>query len=119
MIAIRGATTIQNDTKDEVLNATKILINEVINRNKLKIDEIISIIFTCTHDIKSAYPAQAARELNIVHAGLICVNEMEVTGSMSKCIRLLMYANLDSAQKSVNHVYLGDTVKLRPDLVNK
>lgn len=119
MIAIRGAVTIHNDTKEEVLDAAKTLINEIINRNKLNIDDIISIIFTCTSDIKSVYPAQAARELNIVDAGLICVNEMEVYGNMGKCIRILVHANIEGTQKSVKHVYLGEAQKLRPDLVHK
>lgn len=115
MISIRGAITVINDTKEEVLGATEALLNNIILNNDVQINDIISIIFTCTKDISSVYPAVAARELGIVNAGLICVNEMNVLNSLNKCIRVLFFVNKDISQIEVKHIYMGEARILRPD----
>lgn len=119
MVGIRGAITVENDIKEEVLIAVRTLLCKMIEENNIKYDDIISIIFTCTEDINSVYPAQAARELGIVYAGLLCFNEMNVVGSLRYCIRVLILANIDIPQKDVNHIYLGGASILRPDLIKK
>lgn len=116
MISIRGAITIENDTRDEVISSTKELLNAIINKNNINTDDIVSIIFTCTQDIKSAYPAVGARELGLTNAGLLCFNEMYVVGSLSKCIRVLVLLNSDLSQKYAKHVYLKGAASLRPDI---
>jgi len=116
MISIRGAITVENDTKEEVLKASEALLNNIIKKNSLDIVDIISIIFTCTSDIKSVYPAVSARKLGIVDAGLICLSEMNVEGSLCKCIRVLILANKYIPQKKALHVYMGKAKILRPDL---
>ncbi|MDR2940574.1 MAG: chorismate mutase [Clostridiales bacterium] len=113
MFALRGATTVTEDTKEMVLHETKILLNEIINKNSLNQEDIISIIFTATKDLKSVYPAVAARELGLVDIGLMCMQEMYVEGSLGKCIRVLMYINKNDKP---HHVYLNGSKKLRPDL---
>lgn len=116
MISIRGAITVINDTKEEVLSATNTLLNNIILDNNIEINDIISIIFTCTKDISSAYPAVAAREMGIVNAGLICVNEMYVLNSLNKCIRVLFFVSKNIPQIEVKHIYMGEAKILRPDL---
>ncbi len=116
MFSIRGATTVLTDNKEEVLNESKILLNEIIEKNKLEVDEIISVFFTCTKDIKSVYPAVAAREIGILQAGLMCMQEMYVENSLEKCIRVLIHADKKTPEK-IFHVYLNEARKLRPDLL--
>ena len=116
MIAIRGATTVLEDTREQILSETKIMLEKIISENNINIEDIISIIFTATKDIKSVYPAVSAREMGIVNASLICMQEMDVTGSLQKCIRVHMEVESDKRQKDANHVYLNGAEVLRPDL---
>lgn len=116
MFSVRGATTVENDNIDEVLFNTNKLINKILETNSICKDDIISIIFTCTKDIKSTYPAQAARDIGIVHAGLLCLCEMYVEKSLEKCIRILMFVKGEISQNSVKHIFLKEAVKLRPDI---
>lgn len=117
--SIRGAVTIEHNTKENILYNTKLLLNEIIKQNDIYIDDIISIIFTATKDIDAAYPAVAARELEIIHAGLMCFQEMYVKDSLKMCIRILVNIETDKKQKEMKHIYLKDAKKLRPDLANK
>ncbi|MDF2520783.1 MAG: aroH [Clostridia bacterium] len=117
MIAIRGATTINADTVEEITTNTKLLLQNIISENKLDIKHIIAIFFTCTRDIKAAYPAKAARELGITQASLMCMQEMYVEGSLEKCIRLSLLYDKSLEQGTARHIYLNDAVNLRPDLL--
>jgi len=116
MVSIRGAITVNEDKRDEILESTRILLTSMIEKNRLQIEDIVSIIFTCTKDIESVYPAVAAREMGIDRAGLMCLNEMYVKGSLEKCIRVLIHANMNINQKDVKHVYMRGAEILRPDL---
>ncbi len=117
--SIRGAITVNADTRDEVLAKTALLIKEIIDRNGLDVEDISSIIFTATNDVKSAYPAVAARGLGIVNASLMCVQEMYVEGSLRMCIRAMVTIETDKAQADMQHVYMEGAEVLRPDLVKK
>lgn len=116
MVSIRGAITVEDNTKENILKETKKLLIEIINRNNISKDEIISIIFTATKDLTAAYPAISARELDIVQASLLCVQEMDVDNSLKKCIRVMMNVESELSQQDIKHVYLKDAKKLRPDL---
>ena len=116
---IRGAITVDTNTREDILLNTRNLLKEIINTNGLKIEDIISILFTATRDLDAAYPAVAARELGIVHASLMCAQEMYVVGSLEKCIRVQVEAEVSKSQNEVGFVYLKDAVKLRPDLTGK
>lgn len=116
LIAIRGATTVENDTKPEVLQETKDLLLLMMSENNVLIDDIISIIFTCTKDIKSVYPAVAAREVGITAAGLMCMAELDIANSLSNCIRVMMNVNTNKVQKEAKHIYLKKAKILRPDI---
>lgn len=119
MYSIRGATTVDFDRKDEIIKETEVLLNEMIDSNNVDIESIVSIIFTATRDIKSAYPAEAARNLGIKYAGLLCFQEMHVENSLEKCIRVLMLVNENKAQTDVNHIFLRKAKILRPDLMKE
>ncbi|MBS4960083.1 MAG: chorismate mutase [Clostridiales bacterium] len=114
-ISIRGAVTAQN-TKEDILSKTEQLLEEIIEKNKIDIRDIESILFTATKDLDQVYPAVAARNLGIVHASLMCVQELFVEGSLDHCIRLSLRVLSTRTQKDAVHVYLGEAKKLRPDL---
>ncbi len=117
---IRGATTIESDTKENVLSATRELLNAIITSNPdLKTDAIASASFTVTDDITSAYPALAARQIGWDQVPMMCAREIPVTGSLPLCIRVLILWNTDKTQREIKHAYLRDAMKLRPDLIEK
>lgn len=116
-VAIRGATNIYRDEETEIIQGAKELLLEIISKNNLDLNNIISVIFTATRDITKAYPAIAAREIGLNKAALMCLNEMEVQGSMEKCLRVMILYNGHLQAENLKHIYLKDTVKLRPDLV--
>ncbi len=116
MISIRGATTVEENTAESMLNNTKELLHKIIEENKIETDKVISILFTVTNDLNKVAPAKAARELGFVHAGLMCFNEMVVEGSLDKCIRVMILYNSNINQADVKHIYLKGAKILRPDL---
>jgi len=114
---IRGATTIDTDTKEEVLSATRELLDVILAANPgLQVDEIASALFTTTEDIASAYPALAARQMGWDFVPMMCAREIPVPGGLPKCIRVLIHWNTDKKQNEIQYVYLREAVKLRPDL---
>ncbi|MGE5249813.1 MAG: chorismate mutase [Bacteroidota bacterium] len=114
---IRGATTVPADTPEMILLATRELLQEMMKANaELKVDDIASALFTLTTDLRSAYPAQAARQMGWDSVPMMCAQEIPVPGSPPKVIRALLHWNTDRAQSGIRHVYLGDAIRLRPDL---
>ncbi|MEJ6952170.1 chorismate mutase [Natronospora cellulosivora (SeqCode)] len=118
MRAIRGAITVEEDKEDEVLQASEEILKEIINENDLQLEEFVSVTFTATADIKSVYPAVAARKLGLDNVPLLCFQEMKVENSLRKCIRIMVYINRDCKLDDIKHVYLRKAVNLRPDLNN-
>jgi chorismate mutase len=116
--AVRGATTVEKDTKDEILSATAQLLQEMMSRNELAREDLVSIIFTATPDLHAVFPAEAARRIGISDVPLLCARELDVDGAMPGCIRVLMHAYTERDLQSVRHVYLGDAKKLRSDLAD-
>ena len=117
MVSIRGAITVENNDRVEMLEATKELLTAVIKENHIKLDEIIAIHFTATKDLDAVYPAVAAREIGIVEASLMCFQEMYVQNSLSMCIRIEMQVEKDGlTRKNAIHQYLRGAKVLRPDL---
>ncbi len=114
---IRGATTIETDSKAEVLGATRELLSAMLEANPgLKPEAIASVLFTTTEDITSAYPALAAREIGWDLVPLMCAREIPVPGSLARCIRVLVHWNTGKHQSEINHIYLHKAASLRPDL---
>ena len=112
---VRGATTIEEDTPDAILRATRELLAMMIRLNGIQPIDVTSAIFTTTRDVVSQFPALAARQLGWMDVPLLCGHEMEVPDSVSRCIRILIHWNTDTPQSEIQHVYLKDAQSLRPD----
>lgn len=113
---IRGAITVAENTKDEVNEATLILVQALIEANALVEEDIASAFFTVTEDINAEFPAYVARKMGWVHVPMLCTREIAVPGSLPKAIRILLHVNTTKSQKDIKHIYLRDAVKLRPDM---
>lgn len=116
--ALRGAITVENNTREDILEGTTLLLKEIIHRNSLQTDDMISIIFTATADLNAVFPAVAVRELGITNVSLLDMQEMAVPASLPKCIRILLHYNTDKANTELKHVYLRGAAALRPDLAD-
>jgi chorismate mutase len=112
LYAVRGAVTVDADTREQVVAQTQTLLKEICSRNQIDTDSIVSIVFTATDDIHSEFPAAAARLMGIEGVPLLCARELDVTSSlaMPRCIRLLMHFYGDQRPEPV---YLGDTARLQ------
>lgn len=115
-VAIRGAITVEKNTNDDIMKNTVELIQEIEMRNNIDKRQVIGIIFSSTTDLNAEYPAKAARTMGYLNTALMCFNELDVVGSLDKCIRLMMLCNVNSSQDRINHVYLKGAKILRPDL---
>jgi chorismate mutase len=114
--AIRGAITVERDAPELVYAATRELLAEIIARNGVDPDHIISVIFTVTPDLTSAFPAMAARSMGWLDVPLLCTMEIPVPGAMAHCIRVLLHVESDRQRSAIQHVYLGEAQSLRPDI---
>ena len=114
--ALRGATTLDADTKEQVIERTAELIRAMLERNGVAHDDLISVIFTATPDIRSEFPAAAARSIGISDVPLLCAQELDITGAVGMCIRILMHLDSDRPREDLRHVYLGGAEPLRTDL---
>lgn len=119
MICIRGATTVQQNDKQEILRATTEMLKFIEEYNSLDWNDVLQIQFTMTNDLDAVYPAVAARGIGITQAALMCTQELYVKGSLQKCIRCAVLCDVDKKQKEAHHVYLEGAKILRPDLNNE
>lgn len=113
MKAVRGATTITHDDASSVRNAVKELLLAIEERNSFKREDITAILFSNTSDIKSFYPAKAAREAGFENSALFSSVEPEIEGALKLCIRVMLLVETD--EKPV-HVYLNGAAMLRKDI---
>jgi len=114
--AVRGAITAENNTVENIIEATKVLLTKIVEENRIERNDIISIIFSVTKDLDAVFPAVAARQLGWTDIALMCTNEVDFPVSLGKCIRVLMHINTEKSNKDIKHVYLRDARVLRPDL---
>ncbi len=114
--AIRGATTVETDTHESVIARTQELVHAVVERNGLEQDDIISILFTATEDIRSAFPAEAAREAGFTLVPLMCARELDIEDGIERCIRIMMHVTTERAAEDLRHPYLHGARQLRTDL---
>jgi chorismate mutase len=117
--AVRGATTIPEDTPEAVLTATRELLQIVLKANQIQYDDLVSIIFTVTPDIHSEFPAVAARQLGITDTPLTCAQEIAKLGALPLCIRVLLHFYTTLDKHELHPVYLREAVRLRPDLAGR
>jgi chorismate mutase len=114
--ALRGATTVDVDTIDEVQTRTIALLDEMVRRNAVDHDDIISILFTATDDIHSTFPATAARHAGFGDVPLICARELDIDNATVRCIRIMMHISTELSRGELRHVYLEGAAGLRDDL---
>ncbi len=112
---VRGATTVPEDSREEILKATRELLALMIRRNGIEARDVASAIFTTTTDVNAEFPALAARQLGWYDVALLCTHELDVPGSLRRCIRILLHWNTEKSAEEIIHVYVRDAVALRPD----
>jgi len=117
IIAIRGATTAIANSREHIVEATSELLIEIMKANYLHERDIVSIIFTSTPDLNSAFPAEAARMIGLVSVPLLGTQEVAVVGALGLCVRVMIFVDKDILRDDVKHVYLRGSAGLRPDLV--
>jgi chorismate mutase len=114
---VRGATTVEANTREAILDATRELLGEIIRANALRTEDVASAYFTTTTDLNAEFPAVVARnEFGWTNIALMCGHEMDVPGSLRMCLRIMLLVNSDVPQDKVCHVYLRGAAALRPDL---
>ena len=114
--AIRGAIQLDADEREHLLASTRELVAAVLRANDLSTDSLISILFTVTADLRSEFPAVAARELGMGDVPLLCTTEIDVPGALPRVVRLMAHAEMDVPRSKVQHVYLRGAVALRRDI---
>ena len=116
LVAVRGATTADEDEAVQVRERTAELLGEMMQRNDIREDSLVSIIFTATTDLVSEFPAAAARGMGLARIPLLCSQEIPVTGSIERCIRVLMHVYSMKPRQDIRHAYLHAARQLRTDL---
>lgn len=116
--ALRGATTLEADERDQVVERTVEMLRRLLERNGLRPDDVISLFFTATDDIRSEFPAAAVRTAGISDVPMLCARELgiEGTSNIPLCIRVLAHVNTDRPRKDLRHTYLYRARQLRSDL---
>ena len=114
--ALRGATTVDDDTPEQIEDRVVALLQEMLTRNGVGHDELVSILFTATDDVHSAFPAAAARTIGLGDVPLICARELDITDATPQCIRVMMHLWTERPRAELRHVYLEGAKGLRDDL---
>jgi chorismate mutase len=116
MRAVRGATQLESDVREHLLERTAEMVLDVMDANGLQIDDFVSVIFTATSDLNSEFPAYAARQLGFGDVPLLCARELEIAGSMPRVVRMMAHVETDLPRADITHVYLHGAAALRSDL---
>lgn len=114
--AVRGATQLDEDTREHMLERVAEMVLDVMRSNDLTVDDFISIFFTATEDLNSEFPAYAARRLGFDDVPLMCARELEIEGSMPRVVRMMAHVETHLSRAEVTHVYLHGAARLRRDL---
>ncbi len=112
---VRGATTVEANTSEDILKATRQLLALMIRQNGIREEDVASAIFSTTTDLDAEFPALAARQLGWFDVALMCVHELEVPGSLRLCVRILLHWNTTKRGDEIIHVYIKEAARLRPD----
>jgi chorismate mutase len=114
--AIRGATTLDSDTREQMIERVTMLLGAMFTQNHVDLDDVISIIFTATDDLHAMFPAEAARTMGLSDIPLMCARELEITGGMPRCVRVMVHVETHHTRSAVEHIYQGEARSLRPDI---
>lgn len=112
---VRGATTVSENTAEEILEATSDLLTALIRLNEIEPEDVVSAVFTTTTDLTASFPALAARDLGWTEVPLLCTHEMAVPGALGKVVRILLHINTTRQHGEIRHVYVKDARALRPE----
>lgn len=112
---IRGASTVPENTREAIVTASKELLQEILEVNAVEVDDVASVFFTTTPDLNAAFPAVAARQLGWTKVALLCGHEMNVPGSLPRCLRVLMLVNTEKRDAEIVHVYLRGAEGLKEE----
>ncbi|HHY21283.1 MAG TPA: chorismate mutase [Bacilli bacterium] len=114
---IRGATTVSENNELQMLAATEEMLAAMIIANQVEAEDVAQVIITVTDDLNATFPAKVLRSFDgWAYVPVMCAKEIAVPGSLPKCIRVMMTVNTNKEQKEIQHIYLNEAVKLRPDL---
>jgi chorismate mutase len=116
---VRGATTVESNNTEQILDATKELLRHMIDANGIEEEFVASVMFTTTPDLNTAYPAKGARLVGWKRTALMGFQEMDMSTGLTQCIRILIHWNTTKTLDEINHIYLHGAEILRPDLKNK
>jgi len=114
---VRGATTVDENDVQAILNATTELLGALMDANEMSEQDVASVFFTVTPDLDAICPAVAARQMGWTRTALLCLQEMAVPGGLPRCIRVLVHWNTERSIDQIRHIYLRQARQLRPDLV--
>ena len=114
--ALRGATTVEADTPEQISARTVALLESMLDRNGVDHEDLISVVFTTTPDLVSMFPATAARAAGLGDVPLLCASEIAVVGATPRCIRILVHLTTARRRDELHHVYLEGARGLRDDL---
>lgn len=112
---IRGATTVDANTREAILQASTELLSQMVLANDVQPEDVASVFFTTTRDLNADFPALAARQMGWNDVALLCGHEMDVPGSLAMCLRILLHVNTEKRPEEMVHVYLRGARVLRPD----
>jgi chorismate mutase len=115
---IRGATTVESNSVEAILEATRDLLQAMLTANEVHEEDVASAFFTTTLDLNAEFPAVAARDMGWSNVALMCGHEMNKPGGLPMCLRILLHVNTDRAARDVKHVYLRGARVLRPDIAD-
>ena len=114
---LRGAITVDENSREKIWLAARRLVTEILSVNKLRAEDLGAIIFSTTEDLTDAFPSSGVRQLSAFQmVPLFDTREPAVENSLPLCIRVLILTDVDKRQNEVHHVYLEGAKKLRPDL---
>ncbi|MEV8371187.1 chorismate mutase [Kribbella sp. NPDC056861] len=114
--AIRGATQLEVDEREHLLERSAELVRAVLEANELESEDLISILFTVTPDLRSEFPAVAGRQVGLTDVPLMCMQEINVPHALPRVVRMMVHADSPRSREKIQHVYLHGAVSLRPDL---
>ncbi|WP_042223593.1 chorismate mutase [Oceanobacillus manasiensis] len=117
---IRGATTVKENEATTMIENTRRLIEEMVQTNNIVPEDISHVFISVTGDLNATFPAKGLRELpGYMYVPVMCMSEIDVPGSLTKCIRIMMVVNTQIDQSGINHIFHNEAIKLRPDLTEK
>lgn len=117
---VRGATTVTENNAEQILKNTKLLIKEMVRKNNITPESVSHVFISVTKDINATFPAKSLRELaGWKYVPVMCMTEIDVPGSLAKCIRVMMVIATDKEQHEIQHVFHNEAIRLRPDLLKE